>query len=253
VDKAEEGGLRLYLDYSAVTDDTGTKGGALGHTIYINPEYVAPNPGRFGAAVWLEALDANRLDEAEARGGGDVREVDYFLYYAQDVKPLDATAEVGWIAATFPQRHGDRAYTHEWYVALGLNDAAWFRTKENIFNPYLVYYMDVDDTRGGRIQFQISHTFLPARMGLARAPVWKNVAITPSFLMDVDLRGLTKHTKIASLRYGIEVFYDLSDIFKIPPKHGSIGVTVFLYFRDCLLGDPYEDRLFGGMTLSYRR
>ena len=198
----------------------------------------------------MEWFDAHRSEETRQRGG-DLREADYTVYWSYDLKPLAAVAEVGWIAETFPQRCGDAFFTHEWYVAIGFDDAKWFGAKAPVLSPYLVYYRDVDDFGGGRIEFQVSHVFAPADLGTAATAFLKDVYVTPSLLVSVDNRQLTGATRVAFLRWGIETTYDLSAALKLPPKSGRLGITAFLYYRDSLVDDLLQDRLYGGVSFGY--
>jgi hypothetical protein len=158
---------------------------------------------------------------------------------------------VGWIAETFPQRRGDAAFTHEWYAAIGFNDAAWFGAKTPVFSPYLVYYRDMDDNLGGRIEFQISHVFTPAQVGTADHPVLKDIFVTPVFLVGIDNRQLTGHTRPAYLQWGLETTWDLSTALKLPTTHGRLALTAFLYYRDSLVDSLLKDRLYGGLSVGY--
>ena len=159
--------------------------------------------------------------------------------------------ELGWTARTFPQCSGDKAFTHEWYVLLSFDDSRLFGTKCNVLRPYVGYYQDMDDLGGARIEWGISHGFCLRDLGLADQPVLKNIAIMPSLAMCIDHRQLTTATRVASLRYGLDVSYDLNSALGIDPKLGLFSIGGFLYYREAFI-DPVRNDLYGGLTVGYR-
>ena len=231
-----------------MTDDTGRKDDKLCHQLRLGHYHDAGALGGFGLTVWMEWFDAHRGTDVR---DCDLQEVDYTAYWQHEIKPLATVAEVGWIAETFPPARGDAFYTHEWYLALMINDREIFGTKDNVLSPHVAYYMDMDDRPGGWLEWGISHCFAPADLGLAKVNVLKDVTVTPSFNMGIDHGQLGPATRVAELRYGLEVCYDLSNALSIPEKFGRVAVTGFVYFVDSVFEARLKDRFYGGMTLSY--
>lgn len=104
-----------------------------------------------------------------------------------------------------------------------------------MLRPYVGYYQDMDDLAGSRIEWGISHGFLLRDLGLADQPVLKNIAIMPSLAMCIDHRQLTTATRAASLRYGLDVSYDLNRALGIDPKLGLFSLGRFLPERQPFL------------------
>jgi len=241
--------LRCFLDYTLITDETGQKNSHLSHQLAVGAEAGLGRLGGLGAQVWLDWCDVEHT--ADGVRGHDLQEADYRAYWRPPVEAAGVFLEIGWIAETFPNRTGDAAYTHEWYVSVGLDDSKWFGTESGVLNPYLAYYMDMDNYRGSWMEFGLSHSFFLARMGLAKTPILQHVSLTPSFLVGIDHRQVTRSTRVGTIQYGIDIRLDLSDLLKIPPKYGYLGLTGFLYFRDSLLEPHIEDRLYGGVSLTF--
>jgi len=243
--------LQYRLDYTLVTDDTGTKDDHLSHQFHVGADYNLGAFGAVGAMAWLEWCNTPAMGGDE--NGRELHRGDYGAYWLYPIEPIRTMFQAGWLAQTFPQYSGDTACTNEWYVALNVDDAKWFGTDEPVLSPYAAYYMDLDDLRGSWMEFGISHSFRLGPLGFEKTPVLKDMAITPSFIVGVDHRQLTQSTRVATLQYGLQVDYDLSEAMKIPPKYGRLGLAGFLYFRDALPGveDYLRDRLYGGIRLAY--
>ncbi|MGB2821478.1 MAG: hypothetical protein WBF17_10880 [Phycisphaerae bacterium] len=247
----EDKPLFLSADYSLITDDTGEKDSKLSHQLGLGADYRLGTMSSVGALVWLEWCNAPPANGDDH--GRELHRADYSAYWLFQIEPIRTTVEAGWIGQTYPNSSGDPAFTHEWYLALTIDDSKWFRTDMPVLNPYLAYYMDMDDVRGSWMELGISHCFFLAQMGLEKTPLLKDLSITPSFLMGVDHRQVKRSTRLATLQYGLDICLDLSSALNIPPEHGRLTLSGFLYFRDSLgeMEDEICDRLYGGLRLGY--
>lgn len=245
----EAGEQSFSFDYTVMTDDTGLLGNRLQHRVGAGVQQKIGEAGYLGLRSCLNFNNGPLLQNEV--GGGDLRKADYTAYWLAPIRPLDMVVEAGWTARTFPQFRGDAAYTHEWYVSLGFNDRKLFGVKEPVLSPYLTYYRDMDDFKGGWLDVGISHAFALKQSGLENTPVLKDITLTPSFLVGVDDGQMGRQRRLSSLRYGVDVSYDLSNALKMPEEQGKLYLTGFLYYSDALV-NPLPDRLYGGVGLSYR-
>ena len=198
-------------------------------------------------------------DPDEGARSHDLQHADYTGYVVGLAKEIGLLAELGWAARTCPNVRGDDSFTHEWYVLLGLDDRVIFKTEEPVINPYVAYYMDMDDLPGSRIETGISHWFRLSRFGFNKTPILRNVTLTPSFWMTVDHRYITEATRLSSLGYGLAATYDVTQGLKLPPKMGQVDLSLFIEYQDSLIDgglrscvdEVSEDRLYGGVTLGF--
>ena len=246
----------------------------------------APPIGRFGGAVWFEWYAGQ--ERLTPWSSNNLQEVEYQVYWACDVEPIALGVEVGWIAYHFPRlRDGgapapsDAAYTHEVYVRLSFDDSKVFGAP--MLSPTVTYYHDVDEVQAGFLIAQISHDF-PLRMCCGKAPILKDLTITPSFALAVDHRYYdkahvgsrtttvasapqeplnepfeeplyftAKGTRLAYVEYGLVVKYDLSSALGIPPQCGAFSVSGFLNFTQSLHDNSsaVQDEFWGGMSVGW--
>jgi hypothetical protein len=251
----------------------------------IDPSQLgAPPIGRFGGAVWFEWYAGQ--ERLTPWSGNNLQEVDYQVYWAYDVEPIALGVEVGWIAYHYPRLRdsgapppSDAAYTHEVYVKLSFDDSKVFG--EPMLSPTVTYYHDVDEVQAGFLIAQISHDF-PLRKSCGKAPILKDLTITPSFALAVDHRYYdkahvgsqsptvvsvpreelivdeplyftAKGTRLAYLEYGLVVQYDLSGALGIPPECGACSVSGFLNFTQSLHDNSsaVQDEFWGGMSVGW--
>ena len=236
------------FDYALTSDDTGYKGGKLSYQPQVGVWHDTGVAGIFGASAWLDMYDFKLAEES---GSGALHEGDYTAYWAYPIQPLSTAVELGWTARTFPQYAGDKAFTHEWYVLVSFDDSKLFGTKSCVLRPYVGYYRDMDDLGGARIEWGISHCFLLRELGLADQPVLRDIAVMPSLTTCIDDHQLSDSTRVASLRYGLDISYDLNSALGIDTKLGLFSIGGFLYYRQAFM-DPVRNDLYGGLTLGYR-
>ncbi len=226
----------------------------LNHQLGVGASYDTGGFGTIAAGFWFEWYAGQT--EMDSASDDSLQEVDYTLSWAYDIEAIATSVEIGWIWYQFPQTEGENACTQEWYIALGFDDSCLFGTENPVLNPYVAYYMDVDDNAGGQwLEMGISHDFAFADMGAAQTPVLKDLTVTPSLVLGVDHTYFHDSTQLANLTYGLAATYDLSGALNIPEKYGAIGLTGFLNFSQALgLGhdiDDYDDVLYGGFTLGW--
>ncbi len=215
--------------------------------------------GTLGASFWFEWY-AGQNDAAFGGGRHHLQEVDYTLYWAHEIPAVPLDVEIGWIAYQFPFLEGDAQWTHEVYLTLNFDDTAIFG--EAVLNPYVSYYLDVDDVRAGWIEIGIGHEFALSDFGLDKAPILKDLSFTPSLVLGIDHRYYDKAgfgsanatgTRLANLLYGLEATLDLNGVFGIPPRYGSLSLTGFLNFSQSFHDDnaAVQDEFFGGVKVGY--
>lgn len=230
----------------------------LGVGFEIDTAKLGTNLGTFGFTFWGEwYADQVSALNTPTGSGTSLQEVDYTINWSYEISELFTTVELGWIAYTYPQLGGDAHYTHEWYVSLGFDDSTLFGTEQSVLKPYVAYYWDMDDVDGCWLEWGISHDFALAEMGIDDAPVLQDITVTPSFVMGIDNGRWSSSMRLANMRYGIDVGYDISSALNIPQEYGRIGLNLFVYFSDAIYDNGpvtltnLNDEFWGGMKLSY--
>ncbi len=259
--------LSFTLDYTLVTDYIwrginyseydGEGREALNHQLGVGASYDTGTFGTFGMLVWLEwYADQEALS---GPGSGPLQEVDYVAYWSYTLEQIATTVETGWIAYAFPQVEDESECTHEWYVALSFDDSCLFGTEQGVLNPFVAYYLDVDDVQGSWLEFGVSHDFILAEMGCKDTPVLKDLSVTPSFVVGVDHRYLPNSlgtgqeaTRLANLRYGLAATYDITSALSLPPQVGLVTLTGFLNFSQALRDELIDDEFWGGVTVAWQ-
>jgi len=255
--------LYLYINYTLVSDYVfrganlseyaGEGREKLNHQLGVGLELdtseLGWNIGSFGFLFWGEWFEGQEM--LTPTSSGTLQEVDYTIYWRYEISKIYTTLETGWTALTFPQLGGDAYYTNEWYISLSFDDSPLFSTEEPVLNPYIAYYLDTDDVDGGWLEWGISHDFPMSNMGLAGTPILKDITLTPSFVMGIDDGQYGRSMRVANLRYGLDVAYDLSGALNIPEKYGSMTITGFIYFSDAIFSEVLNDEFWGGVTFGY--
>ena len=224
----------------------------LGFGIELDTAKLGANIGTFGFSFWGEwYADQVSALNTPTGSGNSLQEVDYAINWSYELAELFTTVELGWIAYTFPQTGGDAHYTNEWYVSLSFDDSDIFGTEESVLNPYVAYYLDVDDVDGGWLEFGISHGFALADLGMANTVVLKDITVTPGIVMGVDDGQMGKSMRLANVQYQLEAEYDISSALDISPEYGKASLTAFVYFSDAIHDAFLNDEFWGGMKMSY--
>ncbi len=220
--------------------------------------------GTFGFTIWWEWYSGQL--EMDPASHTRLQEVDYTIYWAYDLREivpsLPVIFETGWIAYTFNNATGDCYYTHEWYWGFYLNDGELLGLDQGILNPYIVWYLDLDDYRGSFIEMGMSHDFILADLGMDNTPILKDITVTPSAVMGIDHRYFyptnesnNKATRLANVLYGLAVAYDLSGALNLPERYGNITITGFMNYSHAIANklrhDLISDEFFGGVSATY--
>ncbi len=221
----------------------------LNHQLGVGVSYDAGQFGTFSGSIWFEWFAGQK--SMDPSSNGHLQEVDYAFSWSYDIEAIATTVELGWIGYQFPQASGDADFTNEWYVSLSFDDSKLFGTKEPVLNPYVAYYMDIDDLHGSWIEWGISHDFALADCGCKNTPILKDITLTPSFVMGIDHGQISGSTKLANLQYGLDVAYDLGSALGLPEKYGSLTLTGFLRFSDAVYDKAINDEFWGGVTIAY--
>ncbi len=242
----------------------------LNHQLSAGTELDLARGGAFGFTTWFEFYAFQENSNFSETSHNNLQEVDYTLYYKYDLSKLNEkiplVVETGWIFYTFNQAKGDAYLTQEWYAKLSLNDASLFGAEDNVLNPYVAYYMDVDDYQGSWIEIGVSHDFALSKLGCKDTPFLKDITITPSAVLGIDHRYYTasnddgdsllgKGTRLANIVYGLAVKYDLGSALNIPAKYGKYGVAGFVNYSqplaDGLRETVMDDEFYGGLSLTF--
>ncbi|HDZ20577.1 hypothetical protein LCGC14_0512840 [marine sediment metagenome] len=242
------------INFSEYADENRER---LNHQLGVGAEFETESVGVFGIAVWFEWYAGQQ--QLTPSSNSHLQEVDYSAYWRYEVEALATTVELGWIAYVFPILEGDARYTHEWYVALALDDGKVLGLDAPILNPTVTMYHDLDDFKGRWIEVAISHDFpLSDCQALRDVVIAKDITITPSMTLGIDNRWLANavakgnsSTKLANLLYGLDVSFDVSSALNIPEQYGTITVTGFLYFSQALRDALLNDEFYGGVSVGY--
>jgi hypothetical protein len=262
----------FYLDYTMATDyiwrgmnfSEHSKEGreTLNHQMTAGVNYDTGNFGTIDFSVWLEWYGDN--DKINAAGDSNLQEVDYTIAWTYDLSKLmpDVPVELtlGWIGYDFPQTRNDPGFTNEFFIGLALDDQALFGENWFALSPSVTYYQDLDDVggegQGSWLEFGISHEFELANCPtLGSVPFIKDLTLTPSFTLGVDIGYIDSGTRIANAVYGLEVGYDLGEALGLPEQYGSISVTGFLNYSDAIADDSpsinLNDEFWGGFSVGW--
>jgi len=251
--------LTFSIDYTVATDyvwrgqnlsEYATEGREkLNHQLGLGLSYDTGKFGTFSGSVWFEWFAGQ--ESLDPTSGSNHQETDYTLSWSVNIDAIATTVEFGWIAYQFPQAVGDANLTHEWYVSLYFDDSGLFGTEQSVLNPYVAYYMDVDDIQGSWIEFGISHDFALADCNMQNTPILKDITLTPSLIIGIDHGQISTSTKLANMQYGLDVAYDLSSALGIPENLGELTLTGFLRYSDALYEEALNDEFWGGGTIGY--
>ena len=90
---------------------------------------------------------------------------------------------------------------------------------------------------------------------MGKVPFIKNLTLTPSFTLTMDIGYLGSGTRVATNQYGLNVGYDLGRAIGLPEQYGSISVTGFLNYSDAVADDSpninLNDEFWGGFSVGW--
>jgi len=224
--------------------------------------------GVFGASMWFEWYAGQQ--RISPWTGSNLQEADYVLYWKSALGETGLELELGWIAYHFPfiRKSGspipsDFAYTNEAYVTVSYDDSKLFGTDSPVLSPYVSYYQDVDDIRGGWLEIGVGHDFALADCAaLKDTPILKDLTVSPLLVLGIDHRWYDKAgfgadnavgTRLGNLTYGLNISYDLSGALGLPEQIGSLTVAGFLNYCQSFHDDSpaVGDEFYGGMTVGW--
>ncbi len=267
-------GYTMVSDYISrgvnYSEFKGEKHEGLNHQLTAGTELDLDKGGAFGFTAWFEFYAYQENQNFSPTSHNNNQENDYTVYYKYDLSKLNEkiplTVELGWIFYTFNQVKGDAYLTQEYYVKLSLDDGKLFGTEDNILNPYIAYFQDVDDIQGSWIDMGISHDFALSKLGCKDTPFFKDITITPAGVLGIDHRYysaendegesiLGRATRLGNIVYSLTVAYDLGSALSIPEKYGTYGIAGFMNFsqpltqglRDTIMNDEF----YGGLSLTF--
>ncbi len=267
--------IGFYLDYTVATDYIwrginlsefrGEGREKLNHQLTVGANYDTGNFGTIDFSVWFEWYGAN--DQISGvNSDGNLQEVDYTFSWTYDLSKLCAQVPVeltlGWIGYDFPQLSDDGGFTNEYFIGLALDDQALLGDGWFALNPTLTYYQDIDDVgcfgQGSWLEFGISHEFEMAKCpGAKQIPIVRDLTVTPSFTLAMDIGYLGSGTRTATTQYGLDVGYDIGAALGLPEQYGSVGLTGFLNYSDAVtdgatnFGPNLNDEFWGGFSVGW--
>ena len=267
--------IGFYLDYTVATDYIwrginfseyrGEGREKLNHQLTAGVNYDTGSFGKIDFSVWFEWYGANdRISGVNS--DGSLQEVDYTFAWTYDLSKLCEKVPVeltlGWIGYDFPQISDDPGFSNEYFIGLALDDQKLLGESWFALNPTLTYYQDIDDIgafgQGAWLEFALSHEFKLSKCPtLGSVPIVKDLTVTPSFLLSMDIGYLGSGTRTAATQYGLEVGYDLGKALGLPEQYGSVGVTGFLKYSDAVtdgatnFGTNHNDEFWGGFSIGW--
>ena len=266
----------FYLDYTLATDYIwrginlseyrGEGREKLNHQMTAGVNYDTGDFGKIDFSVWFEWYGAND-NISGVNSDGSLQEVDYTIAWTYDLSKICPKVPVelslGWIGYDFPQISDDPGFTNEYFIGLALDDQKLLGESWFALNPTVTYYQDLDDVgsmgQGSWLEFGISHEFALADCPkLGSVPIVKDLTVTPSFTLTMDIGYLGAGTRVATNQYGLDVGYDLGKALSLPKQYGSLAVTGFLKYSDAVtdgatnFGANLNDEFWGGVSVGWK-
>ncbi|UCD28793.1 MAG: hypothetical protein JSV03_17230 [Planctomycetota bacterium] len=223
--------------------------------------------GTIGYNTWFEWYAAQKKLNPE-RGGQNLQEVDYTIYYHKSIDPIatDLTLSVVFIqlpntAHTLRQdrlrgnNNDDR--TVDYRILLEHNDAWMWKwlfpdNKDGILNPSFFLAHDFGAILGVWMEFGISHEFA--------IPGIDNLTITPGYKLMAQCDYWKHGFFLAGDQWSLAANYDLTQILRLPPSAGQIIIGGELYFFNAFgnfEGPDFngqirsQDEFWGGLTVNW--
>ena len=257
----------LALDFAAVSDYVwrginfseyeGERGEDLNYQLGTRLELATP-VGNVGGRVWFQWFSG--LKRQDPTASSYLQEVDFVAYWNYTIASIGTTVEAGWIAYEFPHVSGNAHTTYEIYGKVSLDDSVIFGIP--ILNPFVYYGYDYDiGDSGSWVEAGVTRDFAAGDLdALAETPVIKDLTLTPSVVFGIDLRYLhnfvasdtaTASNRLALIRYGLDLAYDLNGALGIHKKYGDFSIGGFLAYSQATRRDMIDDELYGGATVAW--
>lgn len=212
--------------------------------------------------TWYEWFAGQKKLDPD-RGGQNLQEVNFVLYWTYNIEPLETELTLGYKWYLFPNRahtlRQDRARgnnnddrTHEYWFSLTHNDAwlwQWLlpNNEDGILNPSFFFAHDVGAVPGVWMEFGLSHEFA--------VPGVDNLTITPAYTVCIDGDYWTRGFKLAGDQWSLDTTYDLTPLLHLPEWAGSVSISGRLYFFNAFgnMEDAHviQDEFWGGMAVDW--
>ncbi len=234
----------------------------LNHQLDVYIEYDTGDFGTIGFETWFEWFAGQKKIDPD-RGGQNLQEVDYVIYWGYPIDQIATDLTLGYIFYQFPNlahslrqdsargnNNDDR--THEYWFSLEHNDAWMWKglfpdNEDGVLNPSFFFAHDVGAIPGVWMEFGLSHGFA--------IPGVDNLTITPGWTLCVDGDYWTRGFKLAGDQWSLVAEYDLTPVLRLPAWAGNVSITGELYFFNAFgnMEDSHtiQDEFWGGMTVNW--
>ena len=256
----------LYTDYVFrgvnFSEYAGEGREKLNHQLDVYLEWKTGDFGTIGFESWFEWFAGQKKIDPE-RGGQNLQEVDYVLYWSYPIKQIETDLTLGYTFYQFPNLahtlRQDRARgnnnddrTHEYWFSLEHNDTWMWKklfpdNEDGILNPSFSFAHDVGAIPGVWMEFGLSHDFA--------VPGVDNLTLTPGWTLMVDGDYWSDGFKLAGDQWSLTAEYDLTPVLQVPRWAGSVSITGEMYFFNAFgnMEDSHtiQDEFWGGMTVNW--
>jgi len=223
--------------------------------------------GTLGFNTWFEWYGGQKKIDTE-RGGQNLQEVDYTIYYSKSIEPIATDLSIGYTFFQFVnlahslRQDGARGNnnddrTHEYWFSLEHNDAWMWEwlfpdNEEGVLNPAFFFAHDVGSIGGVWMEFGVSHGFT--------LPGVDNLTITPGYAMMAQCDYWKHGFFLAGDQLSLVAEYDLTPVLHLPPWAGTISISGELYFfnaygnfegPDTNGQTRGQDEFWGGMAVNW--
>lgn len=218
--------------------------------------------GTIGFDTWFEWFAGQKKIDSD-RGGQNLQEVDYVIWWNHAIEPIATDLTVGYTFFQFPNlahtlrqdeargnNNDDR--THEYWISLEHNDAWMWKwllpdNEDGVLNPSFFLAHDVGSILGVWMEFGLSHGFT--------MPGIDNLTVTPGWTLCVDGDYWSQGFKLAGDQWSLAAEYDLTPVFQLPTWAGSLSLSGEIYFFNAFgnMEDRHliQDEFWGGFSVNW--
>lgn len=204
--------------------------------------------GTIGFDTWFEwYADQKKIDPER---NSNLQEIDYTIWWSHSIDPIATDLTLGYtyyrLLSTFDED------TYEYFVRLEHNDAwmwewLWPDNEAGVLNPSFFLAHDVDSLDGVWMEFGLSHEFA--------VPGIEHLTFTPGYELDVQCDYWEDGFFIAGDKWSLVTAYDLTEMLRLPPWAGRVGIagelSYFNAYGNFRKPDLGQDELWGGLSVTW--